>query len=220
MQLLIFAIALGWGLTGCVERFSHPDRVGTARSHLTDAEYAAELMTDLPVWVRTNEFSGYSTGLFTASDVAAYAYAASELAGMSKADVRAGLDGGQQLDDVAVAAGVLLDDHGVGPRRERGAGEDAQGGLGGQGLGPRRAGGDLAHHRQAAAGGTVGRADGVAIHGRVVEGRQGAGGHDGLGQHAVDGLLEGQAHRPQRRDAIQDDRAGVGHGEEGGAHGM
>ena len=91
MQLLIFAIALGWGLTGCVERFSHPDRVETVRSHLTDAEYAAELMTDLPVWVRTNEFSGYSTGLFTASDVAAYAYAASELAGMSKADVRAGL---------------------------------------------------------------------------------------------------------------------------------
>ncbi|MEZ4470383.1 MAG: hypothetical protein R3F60_06195 [bacterium] len=91
MQLLIFAIALGWGLCGCVERFSHPDRVETARSHLTDAEYAAELMTDLPVWVRTNEFSGYSTGLFTASDVAAYAYAASELAGMSKADVRAGL---------------------------------------------------------------------------------------------------------------------------------
>ncbi|MEZ4470385.1 MAG: hypothetical protein R3F60_06205 [bacterium] len=80
-----------WGLSGCVERFSHPDRVETARSHLTDAEYAAELMTDLPVWVRTNEFSGYSTGLFTASDVAAYAYAASELAGMSKADVRAGL---------------------------------------------------------------------------------------------------------------------------------
>jgi hypothetical protein len=67
----------------------------------------------------------------------------------------------------------LLHHHRVGPFRQRRAGEDARRRAGGE----RRAdaaGGDALRHRQARAGRRhVGRAHGVAVHGRVVERRHG-----------------------------------------------
>ena len=113
---------------------------------------------------------------------------------------------GADTQDVVALDGDLLDGHdGIGPDRQRRAGHDAHGEAGGElalvalagehptGLlevdrvdGRRRLG--------------VGRADGVAVHRRVVEAGDGLGGRHRFGQHPADGV--------GRVDELRVERAG------------
>jgi len=95
-------------------------------------------------------------------------------------------------EDHPVCAGFaqFLHHHRIGARRQRGAGKDAGGATGLQGLAD-TTGGQALRHRQANAGSAdVGGPDGIAIHGGVIEGGHGDAGKLRLGEHPAGGGKE------------------------------
>jgi hypothetical protein len=126
------------------------------------------------------------------------------------ADVVADGDGGpDEHAGVALPLGQLHHDDGVGARRHGGAGHDP-GGLARTDLGAlRRARGQDADDVQAdrvvlARSRHVGRADGVPVHRRVVEGRDGVLGGDDLGRDAAGGVGHRDLRGCQGGDPLED----------------
>ncbi|MNJ44755.1 hypothetical protein D3C77_398200 [compost metagenome] len=108
------------------------------------------------------------------------------------ADVLAKEGGGQKSDPVGALLRFFLHHHRLRARRHRGAGHDADAvtgrpfaliGLTGEGL---------ARHGERGASGEIGQAQGIAVHGGVVEGRHRQGGAYLLGQYPIQRLGQRQ----------------------------
>ena len=97
----------------------------------------------------------------------------------ARTDVAGGVGVGADGDQVGAARHVFLDHDMGGTLRHRRAGEDAQGLTGGKGGGKSAAGCRLSYNVKGGTG-QRGGGDGVAVHGRSVEG--------GLGQARGDGV--------------------------------
>ena len=116
---------------------------------------------------------------------------------------------------IGMAADVFLHHHGIGAGGHGGTGHDApglSGGQGGRGIAGQRA----ATHRQRGVtlGVQVGMTQGVAVHGRVVAGRQVQAGNDVTGQHPAEGggLDRCRTFLDTRCHPIGQQLAGLGHG--------
>ena len=140
------------------------------------------------------------------------------------ADVFAGGDGFAEGEFVAGARGVFLHDHGSGARRNRAAREDAHRHAR---LHPQTAvgpGGLFAADAQARTRwertGRIGQRKGVAVHGRIIEGREGFGGDLRAGGEQAVRLPQRHEYSGQRDDPGEDARAGVFLVEQGRGRGL
>ena len=82
----------------------------------------------------------------------------------------------------------FLHDHGIGSGRHGRAGEDARRRAGPQGLAHAACGNALRHRQHGACSGHIGAAQGISVHGAVVEGGYLQGRHDVLRQHTAVGV--------------------------------
>ena len=116
--------------------------------------------------------------------------------------------------------GFLERDYGVGAVGDGGAGHDADGGSGFDGVFGQFSGGDGAYHSErdgAVFGGGRYAAglEGVAVHGGVVEGRDGVGGYGVFRQDLAEGVEYGAAFGFEDMEAFEDAFEGVLDGEHG-----
>ena len=103
------------------------------------------------------------------------------------ADVRPGID----RHDLSLGDAVFLHQHRIRTRRHRRTGEDARSGAWLERFADRPGGDALRHRQRHARRGHVGDAHGVAVHRTVVEWRHGDRGGLRRGEHAAEGLRDG-----------------------------
>jgi hypothetical protein len=138
--------------------------------------------------------------------------------GARAADVVAGPHGAEHPEGIPLPLRLLLHDDRIGPVRDRGPRQDPGGLPGPEAARAPPPGRDLLHHlERGGQRGHVGRPQRKAVHGRVVEGRDGARRRHLLLEHAPERLSQRDAFGAERPDRAENDRARLPHLDRGPA---